>query len=132
VELKYLPWTKKRHSLQSALFAECSAKQGKFWEYSHLLLQRQKILKNLSVDDARLMFRKIANEVGLDEFELADCIMDEQVTQAVLSERNEGKLLGIRKTPTYFINGKMVVGAKNLRRELQAIFEIKQEGQPHE
>jgi protein-disulfide isomerase len=132
VELKYLPWTKKRHSLQSALFAECSAKQEKFWEYSHLLLQRQKILKKLSDDDAQLMFRKIANEIGLDEFELADCVLDELVKQTILSERNEGKSLGIRQTPTYFINGKMIVGFKGLQRELKAIFEAKQEEQPHE
>lgn len=132
LEIKYLPWTKKRHSLQSALFAECSAKQEKFWEYSHLLLQRQKILKNLSEDNAQLMFRKIAIEVGLDEFKLADCVMDEQVKQTILSERNEGKSLGIKQTPTYFINGKMVVGAKNLQRELKAIFEEKRRGSRYE
>lgn len=132
IEQKYFPWLKKRHALQSAIFAECSAKQERFWEYSHLLLQRQKLWKKLSDDDARLMFRKIANEVGLDEFALADCVLDEKIKQTILSERNEGKSLGIRHTPTYFINGKMVVGAKNLQRELQSIFKEKQGEQPHE
>lgn len=132
VEQKYFPWLKNRHALQSALFSECSAKQEKFWEYSHLLLQRQKLWKKLSEDDAQLMFRKMANEIGLDEFALADCLMDNQTQQTILNERKEGESLGIRRTPTYFINGKMVVGATNLQRELQAIFEMKQEGQPHE
>ncbi len=91
-----------------------------------MLLIRQKSWKNLSDDDAQLMFREIAHEVGLDEFELADCTMDELIKQCILSERNEGKLLGIRQTPTYFINGKMVVGVKNLQRELSTIFQEKQ------
>ncbi len=75
------------------------------------------------------MFREIAHEVGLDEFDLADCTMDELIKQVILSERNSGKSLGIRQTPTYFINGKMVVGVKNLRRELMTIFGEKQIGQ---
>ncbi len=132
LELKYFPWTKQRHAFESALFAECSARQGKFWEFSKLLLRKQKLWRKLSVDDAQLMFREIAHEVGLDEFDLADCTMDELIKQSILSERKEGKLLGIKQTPTYFINGKMVVGVKNLQRELATIFGEKlekQEGQ---
>jgi len=132
VEQKYFPWLKERHALQSALFAECSAKQEKFWEYTNLLLQKQKQWRKLPDEDAQLMFRKMANEIGLDEFALADCLMDNQTQQTILNERKEGELLGIRRTPTYFINGKIIVGAKNLQRELQAIFETKTEGQPHE
>jgi protein-disulfide isomerase len=132
LELKYFPWTKKPHSFESALFAECSTRQGKFWEFSHLLLKKQKLLKNLSEDDALLKFREMAHEVGLDEFDLADCTTDELVKQTILFERNEGKLLGIRQTPTYFINEKMVVGVKSLQRELKIIFEEKQGGRPHE
>jgi protein-disulfide isomerase len=132
VEFKYFPWTKKRHSFKSALFAECAAKQEKFWEFSSLLLKKQPLWQKLSVDDAQLMFREIAHEIGLEEFELADCIMGEQAKQTILSEKGEGKSLGIRQTPTYFINGKMVVGVKNLQRELMAIFGEKQRGQPHE
>ncbi len=125
VELKYFPWTKQPNAFESALFAECSARQGKFWEFTGLLLKKQKLWKKLSEDDAQLMFREIAYEVGLDEFDLADCTMDELIKQTILSERNEGELLGIRQTPTYFINGKMVVGEKSLKRELATIFHEK-------
>ena len=33
-----------------------------------------------------------------------------------------GQALGIASTPTYFINGKMVVGAKSLEDELKTYF----------
>lgn len=122
VELKYFPWPRGRHALESAIFAECSAKQEKFWEFTDLLLEKQKLWKKISDEDAQLMFREIANQIGLDEYELVDCIVDEQVKKNILSIRKTGELLGIRRTPTYFINEKMVVGAKNLQRELIAIF----------
>ncbi len=120
VELKYFPLTKKRHALESALYAECSAKQDKFWEFTQFLLEKQHEWKH-SID-AEMIFREIARDVGVDEFELADCIVDEQTKKTILTEKNEGKILGIRRTPTYFINGRMVVGLKSLKRELSIYF----------
>ena len=128
VELKYFPQPKKPKSIESALFAECSARQGKFWEFTNLLLAKQPIWKNLSEDDARLVFREITQEVGMDEFDLADCTMDELIKKTILAERHDGVSSGIRQTPTYFINDKMVVGVNNLQRELATIFQEKQDG----
>lgn len=120
IEFKYHPWTRKRHALDSALYAECSAKQGKFWEYTQLLFKRQKNWKHEV--EAEMIFRKMAQEVGLDEHELAECVMSEQTKRRVLAEKEKGRSLGIRITPTYFINGKMVVGVENLKRELDIYF----------
>lgn len=121
VELKYFPLIKKRHALESALYAECSAKQDKFWEFTQFLLKKQHEWRHSM--DAEMIFREIAHKVGLDEYELADCIMDEQTKKTILAEKDEGKILGIRRTPTYFINGRMIVGLKNLKRELIIYFE---------
>ena len=120
IELKYFPLTKKQNALEAALYAECAARQNKFWEYSDLLLKRQLLWKKLS--DAEPMFRDMVIETGLDENELADCVFDKKTKESILAERDQGKKLGITRTPTYFVNDKMFVGVRNLERELNIYF----------
>jgi protein-disulfide isomerase len=42
--------------------------------------------------------------------------------RVINDEKSLGQALGIRSTPTYFINNKMVVGTKSLQDELKTYF----------
>ena len=114
--MKYFPLASKKHSLPSARYAECAARQGKFWPFHDLVLRRQKEWKKHR--DARPAFEQVAKEIGLDLNELAVCLEDESVVKLILSEKAEGKALRINRTPTYFINGKMVISSRSMIREL--------------
>ena len=116
LELKYFPLNSHQHALMSARYAQCAANQGKFWEFHDLVLERQSQWKNLY--NATSAFDDIAAKVGLNKTELNSCLQDEAVGLAINLDKDEGTRRGVRSTPTYFVNGKMVVGYQSLASEL--------------
>ncbi|MCK5082196.1 MAG: thioredoxin domain-containing protein [Candidatus Omnitrophica bacterium] len=121
VEVKHFPLQMHRHGLSSSRYAECSARQGGFWPFQDMLLARQGNWMRLV--DADPAFLQIADDSGLDEKKLEACLKDYTVDEAIEKNKEEGKVLGIKSTPTYFINGKMVVGGKSLEEEIKKLLE---------
>jgi protein-disulfide isomerase len=119
LEMKYYPLAMHSQAFTSAYYAECALQQGKFWEYHDLLIGRQAIW---SVSpDVKSIFNEMAQEIGLNKSELDVCLISEKTKQTILKTRQEGDLLGVKSTPTYLINDKMVVGSKNLQPELDVL-----------
>ncbi len=112
LEHKYYPLRSHRNSLAAAIFAQCAAQQGKFWEYYDLLFE----LQPLWVDriNPRDVFLDIAKDIKLDKEELTECVTERKIEEKVKEEKQEGSALGVRATPTFFVNGDMVVGAKKI------------------
>ena len=71
--------------------------------------------------DARGIFEDIAQEVGLDKEVLSECVINEETKRMVLAEKEKGNARWIRQTPTYYVNGKMVVGVKQLKLKLNKL-----------
>jgi len=116
LQMKYFPLQMHKHGYTSAFYAECAAQQGKFWPYHDLLLNRQPNWKRL--DDAGPAFEKMADDVQMDREKLNTCLQSDQVKRAIEKNILEGQGLGIRSTPTYYVNGKMVVGMQSLQMEI--------------
>ena len=106
--------------MESARYAECAARQKKFWPFIESLSKQQSFWAALH--DAQPAFRKIAQETGLNSFQLDQCLGDKYVDEVIVTEKTIGTSLGIQSTPTYFINEKMVVGTKFLKEELAKFF----------
>ena len=119
LELKYFPLAMHQHGFTSARYAECAAWQGKFWPFHDYLIEKQDEWKNLI--DARPAFSFIAKETKLNLTELETCLQNEKVNAAIEKTKVEGQLLSVKSTPTYFVNGKMVVGTKSLEMELDSL-----------
>ena len=120
LEIRYYPISRiHQHALRSAVYAECMARQNKFWPFEELLIEKQLLWSRLL--DVDRMFRELAEGIGGDLTGLDRCIEDENVKAVVLTEKEKGKKLGVDSTPTYFINGKMVVGSNNLSQELASL-----------
>ncbi len=121
VEVKYFPLVKSHaHAMQSALYCECAARQDKFWQFTELLmLQQQKWSALLNVDG---WFQNLANQAQLDIPRLNACLASPEAAKTIDDDRSLGQSLGVQSTPTYFINNKMVVGAKSLMDELNTYF----------
>lgn len=121
VEAKYFPLKMHKHAVLAARYAECASRQGKFWPFHDYLMERQHNWDRLT--DAKPAFEVIAKDVSLDLSGLEACLQDETVDEAIQKNKKEGETLGIKSTPTYFINGEMVVGAKSLKIELDKLIE---------
>ena len=121
LQLKYYPISRiHEHAMLSATYAECAARQNKFWDFFDRLIDKQSQWSRLLNADS--VFRDIARDANLDLSKLASCLEDDSVKTAVLRDKEGGKTLGVESTPTYFINGKMTVGPRPLLEELQNSF----------
>lgn len=93
------------NACKSALASICADEQGKFWEYKKLLFENQ---KDLSYNN----LIEIAKRTGLNVEQFRDCLMKPgERMQKIVSDINQGYELGVRSTPTIFLNGKMIKGA---------------------
>jgi protein-disulfide isomerase len=84
--------------------ARCAGEQGKFWEYHDLLFESQ---AHVTIAD----FKRFAGQLNLDGKDFAACLDSGKYAAAVQADVQEGARLGITGTPTFFINGRLVVGA---------------------
>ncbi len=121
VQVKYFPLTNMhRHAIQAALYSECSARQGKFWAlHEQMMPQQQQWSQLVSADP---VFQGIAKDAGVDITKLNTCLASDEARKAINDERAVGQSMGVQSTPSYFINGKMVVGTKSLMDELVVYF----------
>ena len=88
---------------QAGQAAECAADQGKFWEYHDMLFQNQ------GSQHAEGL-KEMARQVGLDAGLFNSCLDSGAKSQLVLQDLQQGRNYGVRATPTFFINGREVVG----------------------
>jgi protein-disulfide isomerase len=84
--------------------AACANAQGKFWEY------HDKVFAAASLDDASL--KKIAGEAGLDQAKFDACLAGKEQSARVEKDMADGGAVGVRGTPAFFINGRMISGAQ--------------------
>lgn len=118
--VKYYPLGE-LNSMPGAVYGECAARQGKFWPMHDLLFDRLPQWRTLK--DVRPFFNVIAKDVGLDIKELDHCLADDDVPSVIAAERITGESHFVRSTPTYFINGDIVVGVDALRETLEKFFD---------
>ena len=68
------------------------------------------------------VFQAMAGQAGMDINQLNACLVSDDARKVINDEKSFGQSLGIVSTPTYFVNGKMVVGTKSLQDELKTYF----------
>ncbi|MFH1447589.1 MAG: DsbA family protein [Candidatus Micrarchaeota archaeon] len=112
---KHFPLSQIHPNAQKAAEAsECAADQGKFWEYHDKLFENQG-----SLGDASL--KKYAGELGLVQDTFDACLDGGEKSEQVQAELKEGLNYGVQGTPSFLINGKLVVGAQPFEVFKQAI-----------
>ncbi len=92
-------------AVPAAVAANCAGEQGKYWEYHDLLFLGGREL-------GQETYLAYAEELDLDMEAFQACLESEEQRQEVLDDFNDGVRLGVRGTPTFFINGLPVVGAQ--------------------
>ena len=94
------------YALGAALASECALEQGKFWEYHDTLFINQSSLTK----EALL---KYADQVKIpDTKQFAQCLDSQKYLSKIQSDLQEGAGYSVQGTPTFFINGNILVGAQ--------------------
>ena len=106
---KNYPLRKHRFAKKAAVAAFAARRQGKFWEYHDLLFESVDTLSDQK-------FRQIARELGLDLERFEKDINDLKIVARINQDIRLGAYMGVRGTPTVFINGKV-----SRARSLQAL-----------
>jgi len=84
-----------------------AGEQRKFWEMHDWIFANQKTMKR---DD---LFR-IAKDLGLNMVQFLQDVDSRRLKNAIDRDKAEGERLGVTGTPTFFINGRRLVGARPL------------------
>jgi protein-disulfide isomerase len=80
--------------------------QGKFWEMHDLLYERQKIWK--TEFDVRPIFEGYAKEIGIDVERYKRDVSSDAVALRIQQDGSRGHSMGVKGTPTVFLNGREV------------------------
>jgi len=102
-------------SLWSHVAAECAAQKGLFWPYHDKLFENQ---KEWSISPRPIKyFIQYAAELGIDKVEFEKCLTDESIIRKVREEDDSGLKLGLRVTPSFIINGEIIVGQREFKEK---------------
>jgi len=90
---------------RAAQASRCAGEQGKFWEYHDLLFANQARLDPSGV-------REYAHTAGLDLEQFGACLASGKFAAQVESDIQSGLGAGVSSTPTFFVNGIVLVGSQ--------------------
>jgi protein-disulfide isomerase len=107
--------------------ARCAGKQGadSYWSMHDLLFANGEQWSN---SGAEAVFKGFAGDLDLDMGEFEKCISENTFSAEIEDDLKSGSALGISGTPSFVINGQLLVGAQPLAVFENAIATIKDGG----
>ena len=93
-------------AFSAAEAAMCAGDQNAFWQY------HDKLFSGESLGNA--VYEQYAQELSLDIPSFVDCMTEHKYQQAIEADSDFAVNLGVRSTPTFFVNGLAIVGAQPL------------------
>jgi len=109
-------------STVAANAAECANEQGKFWDYHDWLYKNQPPETDTSMYNTDSLTTAAVN-LGMNGDEFRSCLSANKDTANVQKDLADGQAVGVSGTPTFYINGKQIVGAVPYDTFKQAIDE---------
>ena len=100
------PLAMHRTAKRAAEASHCAEDQGKFWEMHDKLFS-----KGGPIQDADIY--RYAQQIKLDHDQFDQCLTSDKYKDSWKTSQEEGTRVGVMSTPTFFINGRLIVGAGN-------------------
>jgi protein-disulfide isomerase len=107
VAFKHYPLPFHQQAIPASEISMCVKKLGgddKFWKFHDITFKKQDKMDNDSL-------LANAKEAGVDQAKTKECFEKGEFKDAVKADMDYGNKLGVRSTPTFFINGQLVAGA---------------------
>lgn len=107
VAFKNFPLPFHKQAKGAALAGLCANEQGKdyFWKLHDYMFDNQSKL------DAKNLKKIAADFKGFDQGKFNDCVDKNKYMAKIDADIEEGRVLGVKSTPTFFLNGKIISGA---------------------
>ncbi len=106
-------------SVQAAAASECAADQDAFWDYYDRLVERLAVEGKRDFNADTL--KSFAAELDLDTELFNTCIDEGTYLDLVQEETQETHMLGIGGTPSFLVNGTLMVGAQPFENFVELI-----------
>jgi len=109
VEYENLPLPSHQMAIPTALAGECAFEQSQdlFWSLGDFFFDSQEDWSS-ATSDAFLF--DAAQETGVEMKAFRECMVSEEALDKVQTDVDEAAALAINSTPTFFVNGKRIVG----------------------
>lgn len=98
---KNFPLRNHKFARPAAIAALAAGKQGKFWEFHDLLFKDYNRLNEQK-------FQEIARELNLDMEKFEKDQKNPEILALISRDMSEGGRVGVRGTPTLFVNGRLL------------------------
>jgi protein-disulfide isomerase/uncharacterized membrane protein len=93
-------------AMNAAKASVCAEDFGDFWTYHDEVFKNQAVLQPT-------LFTRIATDLGWDEREFAECMVNDEVAARVNADVEKGRTAQVSGTPTLYINGRKVAAWRN-------------------
>ncbi len=120
-----------QNALAAAEVAVCAAQQNAFWRVHDLLYRHQDVWAPLKQPGA--FFLSLADSAGISRPALLGCVKASDTEEVVRADAQGAERSGASSTPTFYIEGGLLVGAQPLpvfRQVLDSIVRLKRPAGP--
>lgn len=98
--------TQARIASNAALCAK-SLDEAAFWKMYDYMFTNQTKLTDVDLKEQ-------AKKIGLDTLKFTECLDAKKFDKDIQSDIDQGNTIGVKSTPTIFVNGQMVMGAQGI------------------
>ena len=104
--LRHFPLPMHQNARPAAEAAMCVNEQGtdKFWKFHDIAFKKQDKLDKTSLE-------QYAKESGADVKKFTECVTSKKYADYVQKDMDYGEKIGVKSTPTFFVNGQILSGA---------------------
>lgn len=103
------PWAR-----PAAIAGVCAYQQSNdaFWKLHDFFFAKQNEITQANINDK---IKEAAQQTGLNMDKLHACMEKPESSQKVDADAKEGESVGVRSTPTFFVNGHRILGAQDVQ-----------------
>ncbi|MFN8639317.1 MAG: DsbA family protein [Dehalococcoidia bacterium] len=117
-------------STRAAQAAECAVEQNQFWPFHDVLYQRQGQENSgvYSIDRLKIYGGEVDAALPPDAWDqkaFEGCLDSAKTRASVQNMTTEAGSVGVRSTPSFLVNGKLLVGGQSIEQFRQAIAQAK-------
>jgi protein-disulfide isomerase len=99
-----LPLPMHSEAIPAAEAAHCAGEQGVYWKYHDSLFSGKYSL-------GRVGYEQYATDLGLDAVAFTACLDDHRYQDEIKTDAAEAARVGLNGTPSFVINGRILIGA---------------------
>lgn len=120
------------NSFSAAAFLETAGEQGKYWQALDYLFEKQPEWgtrhghgAGTAQPDVNVLFKKYAEDLGLDIEKMNAALAANRSVKKVERDEKDGESLGVRQTPTIFVNGRKLPTLEDMTLRAMIVDELK-------